>query len=353
MYLTDLDVVLRRAPGLVVVEHPGWESRGRGAMRSVDGVVCHHTAGPKTGDHPSLNAVVNGRPGLSGPLSNLFLSRSGVVTIVAAGKANHAGQVRSATFENGRRIGIEAEAAGVDGVPADWPAVQVAAYAKVCAALCLGYHFNPADVLGHKEVCFPDGRKIDPNFGMPAFRTMVGRELDIMTSASRGNPRPTVPVVVPAGSLPVLQFGNTRPSSHVKAVQQRLAVLGWNPGPDDGLLGARTEAAVIGLQVAAGLVADGVVGPRTRGALDGGQRPRIVLSRVIGRPDTGDVVRAVQRELLRVGAKLPEFGADGVAGAEFAAAVRWVQGRAGEDRDGFVGEHTVPWLGGAWTGKRG
>jgi peptidoglycan hydrolase-like protein with peptidoglycan-binding domain len=151
----------------------------------------------------------------------------------------------------------------------------------------------------------------------------------------------------------VLQRGNTRPSENVRVLQRRLAVLGWNPGDDDGVFGPRVAAAVLGVQAAAGLVTDGVVGPRTWKALDGGVRPRIRLSRVVGRPDRGDVVRAVQRELVRVGAKLPRFGVDGVAGAEFEAAVRWVQAREDlEPRDGLVGVDTVPALGGVWTGPR-
>lgn len=352
MYLLDLPDVLRRAPALRIIEEPGWRTRGHGPMRSVDGVVAHHTAGPVTGDAPSLRVVRDGRPGLSGPLAQLFLARSGVVHVVAAGLAYHAGQVTAVTYANGRRIGIEAEATGRDNVPTDWPPAQMTAYAQLCAALCLGYHFDPDDVLGHKEVAYPLGRKIDPNFGMSAFRTRVDAELDRLTGVSRDTPRVPAPRP-PVDGRPVLQRGNTRASDNVRVLQRRLALLGWNPGADDGVFGPRVEAAVIGLQAAAGLVTDGVVGPRTWKALDGGQKPQIRLSRAVGRPDKGDVVRAVQRELLRVGARLPEFGADGVAGDEFVAAVRWLQAREDIDpRDGFVGVATVPALGGVWTGPR-
>lgn len=353
MMLLDLPDVLRRTDLDVVLE-PGWTTRGHGVMRSVDTIVTHHTAGPRTGDHPSLGVIRDGRPGLKGPLSQLFLSRSGRVHVVAAGLCYHAGAVRDVAYSNARAIGIEAEAAGVDNVPTDWPSVQMNAYAQLCAALCLGYHLDPSDVLGHKEVCYPAGRKVDPNFGMGPFRDRVAAELDRLTGATRGGTRPVVPAPRPSvDGRPVLQRGNTRPSENVRALQRRLAVLGWNPGPDDGLFGPRVEAAVIGVQAAAGLVTDGVVGPRTWKALDGGARPRIVLSRVVGKGDRGDVVRAVQRELVRVGAKLPRFGVDGKAGDEFAAAVRWVQAREDIDpRDGLVGVDTVPALGGVWAGPR-
>jgi hypothetical protein len=85
-----LPTVLKGA-GLKVSEVPGWENRGRGEMGTVKGVMCHHTAGPKTGNMPSLGIVTNGRPDLNGPLSQLCLGRDGTYFVVAAGRANHAG----------------------------------------------------------------------------------------------------------------------------------------------------------------------------------------------------------------------------------------------------------------------
>lgn len=349
MHLLDLPAILRRAPGLVVVEEPGWQTRGHGGMTSVDGVVCHHTAGPAAGDAPSLGLIVRGRPDLSGPLGNLYLSRSGVVHVVAAGLAYHAGQVRSTSYTNGRRIGIEAEATGRDGVPSDWPEAQVRAYALTCAALAYGYRFPVREVLGHKEVCFPIGRKIDPYpLSMDELRAATDRHLAILTDGvSRGEDRTPV---VPAPRTPVLERGSR--GTAVRQLQARLDGLGWHPGPADGVFGALTESAVIGAQVAGSVVADGVVGPRTDRVLDGGVRPVVTLSRPVGRPDRGDLVRAVQRALVAAGEHLPRFGVDGVAGAEFEAAVERVQAAHRQARTGIVGPSTVPWLGGAWAGPR-
>lgn len=53
----------------------------------------------------------------------------------------------------------------------------------------------------------------------------------------------------------------------VAEVQRALAEKGFNPGPADGIFGKQTSAAVRAFQASAGLKADGVVGPMTRGAL--------------------------------------------------------------------------------------
>lgn len=50
-------------------------------------------------------------------------------------------------------------------------------------------------------------------------------------------------------------------------IQQALAARGFDPGNIDGIWGRRTAAAVRAFQTSRGLVADGVVGPRTLAAL--------------------------------------------------------------------------------------
>lgn len=77
--------------GLKVDEQPGWRTRGRADVGTIKGVICHHTAGPKTGIMPSLGVVTNGRSDLPGPLSQLCLGRDGTFFVMAAGRANHAG----------------------------------------------------------------------------------------------------------------------------------------------------------------------------------------------------------------------------------------------------------------------
>jgi len=52
--------------------------------------------------------------------------------------------------------------------------------------------------------------------------------------------------------------------SDVLAVQTRLLAKGFAPGKLDGVYGNITKAAVVALQTACGIKADGVVGPDTR-----------------------------------------------------------------------------------------
>ncbi len=170
--LTWLPKILTGA-GLAVVEEPGWQTRGHGDIGQVLGVICHHTAGPLHGDAPSLPVVINGRPDLAGPLSQLFLARSGVWYIVAAGKAWHAGVGvwHGVTDGNGHFVGVEAENTGLGNDP--WPLAQMDSYAKGAAAILRHVGAPAIMCAGHKEYALPLGRKPDPSFSMPDFRKCV------------------------------------------------------------------------------------------------------------------------------------------------------------------------------------
>lgn len=230
-----------RAAGLKVVERNGWKTRGRAAMGTVSGVLCHHTAGARTGNAPSLALVEQGRRDLAGPLAHLVLGRDGTYYVVAAGRCNHAGagSWRGITDGNGRLIGIEAENVG-DGTD-PWPDVQMDAYARGCAAI-LTHIGAPVEMcVGHKE--YAPGRKIDPSFDMPAFRALVSRLMPVARSPGAGVTRP------------VLRQGAA--GEDVRVLQRALGITA------DGDFGPKTKAAVEAFQRSHGLVADGIVGPKT------------------------------------------------------------------------------------------
>lgn len=186
-----LPQVLRDA-GLEVLEHAGWQTRGHGDMGTVQGVLCHHTCGPIHGDLPDIKVLVDGRPDLGGPLCNLGLGRSGKFYMIAAGKGWHAGTGNWLGVKEGNShlIGIEAENTGESTGPrADvWPAVQMDAYKRGCAAIMRHIGGTAAMVAGHKEFALPHGRKDDPNFDMVAFRADVAKIMGAVAPATSEKP---------------------------------------------------------------------------------------------------------------------------------------------------------------------
>ncbi|HJP95522.1 MAG TPA: N-acetylmuramoyl-L-alanine amidase [Pyrinomonadaceae bacterium] len=264
--LTWLPEVLKAA-GLKVALEEGWENRGHGDVGQIMGVICHHTAGPKNGNMPSLETLKNGRkksPGqkaLPGPLAQLGLARDGTFIVIAAGRAIHAGigEFKGVKTGNSSFIGIEAENTGK---PTDlpWPSVQLDAYQRGVAAILKKLGKDETSCCGHKEYALPHGRKVDPSLNMGDFRTAVAT---ILNGAA---PPPTlIPAVEPnppAGTpaRPTLRRGAR--GDLVKTVQAKIRI------DVDGKFGPRTEAAVRQFQRDHDLVPDGIVGPKTWHALD-------------------------------------------------------------------------------------
>jgi peptidoglycan hydrolase-like protein with peptidoglycan-binding domain len=259
--LTWLLQVLQDA-GLKVAPVNGWEDRGDGDVDKTVGVICHHTAGPRNGNMPSLQTLLDGRSDLPGPLAQLGLGRDGTFYVIAAGRCNHAGKGiwQGVTTGNSSFIGIEAENTGLSD-DAPWPDVQMDAYRRGVAAI-LKHIGKPADFCaGHKEYALPAGRKTDPDFDMVAFRAGVAAILGGTAPAPS-----LIPAVEPPAE-PGAPAGRTtlRRSSTGDLVKQVQAKVGVIP---DGNFGPKTEAAVRAFQQAHSLVPDGIVGPKTWTALD-------------------------------------------------------------------------------------
>ncbi|HKY05973.1 MAG TPA: N-acetylmuramoyl-L-alanine amidase [Blastocatellia bacterium] len=247
--------------GLRVARVEGWEDRGRGDVGRIFGVICHHTAGNRDGNMPSLRLITRGRPDLRGPLAQLGLGRDGTYYVVAAGRANHAGEGswRGLTNGNSNFIGIEAENTGLSN-DFPWPAVQMDAYARGVAAILRHIGQGIEFCAGHKEYALPPGRKPDPSFDMNTFRATVAAHIN------GAGPAPLlIPPVEPAGSTgrPTLRRGAIgQPVALVSQVQKKLGI------EVDGNFGPKTEAAVRAFQRDHNLVPDGIVGPNTWAKLD-------------------------------------------------------------------------------------
>ena len=148
--------------GCPIVWEDGWESRGTRDAPDEDfdphGVVCHHTAGARSGDYPSLGIVRDGRPDLAGPLSQFGLGRE-TLRVIAAGRSNHAGPGGwRGLVGNGSVWGIEAENPGtptsarsLDAMDFPWTPFQVKWYPRLCAALCAVGGFGAEMVCMHRE----------------------------------------------------------------------------------------------------------------------------------------------------------------------------------------------------------
>jgi peptidoglycan hydrolase-like protein with peptidoglycan-binding domain len=131
-------------------------------------------------------------------------------------------------------------------------------------------------------------------------------------------------------------------SPRVELLQQRLRLVGVNPGPIDGRFGPLTEAAVRGYQLRDGLAVDGLAGPQTRTAL----RHAVKLvgrGAGYGMRHGSARVRKLQRSLRLAGARPGPI--DGRFGTLTEAAVVRFQHSHGLAANGLAGEATMDALG--------
>ncbi len=138
-----------------------------------------------------------------------------------------------------------------------------------------------------------------------------------------------------------LAFGSGYRTPHgsqaVKALQRRLATLGYQPGPVDGRYGPRTEAAVVRFQATHRLTVDGVAGIHTRAALATAE-PVLYPGEGNGPHGSGQV-RSLQRHLARAG--FSPGPVDGRYGALTARAVKRFQAARHLRVDGIAGPQTL------------
>ena len=167
--------------GLKVKPFPGWETRG-----STDfvprGVILHHTVTLPSTPDKTVDKVLalTGSSSVPAPLCNYSTNRDGTVSVIAAGRANHAGigewltvkAVAGVNGNEGNRQFFGDEMKNL-GSKEPWPTVQLVS-ARVAAAAILN-HLNADEgwMCGHKE--WAPGRKVDPHsLNMDTERLLVG-----------------------------------------------------------------------------------------------------------------------------------------------------------------------------------
>ena len=349
---TRLERAVKNA-GVKYKKVSGWASRGHGTMGSIRSVIAHHTAGPKSGNSPSLNVVAYGRPGLSGPLAQLFLARDGTVYLVAAGISYHAGRVSSSTYSNSHAIGIEAENTGLSN-DSPWPSGQIDAYAKLCKALCKEFGLSTSRVRGHKEVAVPKGRKPDPSFNMASFRKKVdGAKGGVSYGGGTSGGSRSYKSVSYGTTLGKYDKGDP-----VKDWQDFLKAQGYDLGKGgvDGYFGDSTVSATKKYQKKVGVTVDGMAGKDTwaKAKKDGFKWKRKKSSKSATYPlpkghfyyteDKRNTVHSgywsKDRPAIRKIQKKVGTGVDGRYGPKTKAAVMRWQKKHGLKADGAVGPST-------------
>lgn len=141
-----------------------------------------------------------------------------------------------------------------------------------------------------------------------------------------------LPLLLAIGAAPAAAAGDAR----IAALQVALHRRGLYEGTIDGLDGPATRNAVVELQRRAGLVPDGIAGPRTLATLGG---RATIGARVLGLGAAGLDVAALQFALAWHG--FPSGVFDGSFGRHTGGAVRRFQRWAGLVSDGRVGPATV------------
>jgi hypothetical protein len=134
----------------------GWEDRGRPLSAGYfdpNGSLTHHTGSTSSpsNPNPSLSTLINGRSDLKGPLCQVATDYNGLVYIIAAGRANHAGSARATMGNpsgdgNAMYVGNEVMTNGTQKMPAAQynstvlVAVAIADHFKQTSASKVGLH---------------------------------------------------------------------------------------------------------------------------------------------------------------------------------------------------------------------
>lgn len=254
----DLAKILRDA-GLIVIEHEGWKTRGRPTNLSFvpNGTLLHHDASA-AGPSPTLAryiAVIGRPPGTPPPLAQLWVSKTGVWHVLAAGRANHAGAGNGwgnikANTGNSATLGVEWDHTTGEAITKAEYESLVTGFAAIHKAK--GWNVSK-NLAGHKE--YAAGRKIDPSgVDMAKFRRDVAARMKTVGRAPapvvwEWNPDVKSDLATIQGQFQIVQ--GVRPGKIVRyhgtaAIQNALNVkhLGRHEQlPVNGLADAATVAA--------------------------------------------------------------------------------------------------------------
>lgn len=183
----------RGSKGFRVDAVPGWERRGREEFWP-EGVMQHHTG---RGAYNALLAYMTMGSRIA-PLSQIATERpvgsTMRITVMAAGRANHAG-VGELPWRRGQGSTGNARTFGVENMNAGnqtWPPMQLEAMTRVAYCLLAYMKQNHSRLTDH--AVYAPGRKVDRYQHAGVLR--VERET-IRVWQTQGRPRPTPPAPTP------------------------------------------------------------------------------------------------------------------------------------------------------------
>jgi N-acetylmuramoyl-L-alanine amidase len=146
-----------RDEGCRVSEYSGWRNRGRPSSTgsfNPYAVLWHHTAthSSMSNPAPTLQMCVNGRSDLPGPLAHVVIGYDGVCHVIAAGRANHAGECNgngptSPGDGNAQLVGFEIDYDGTQNMSGE----QYDAAIRAAAAVVRHFKHDQSYCRGHKE----------------------------------------------------------------------------------------------------------------------------------------------------------------------------------------------------------
>lgn len=171
-----------RAEGCKVQEESGWKNRGRptstGQFEPYAAGV-HHTASTSSSSnpHPTLKMCINGRSDLPGPLAHVVICYDGTCHVIAAGRANHAGESNGngplySGDGNEQMVGFEVDYNGTQNMSS----AQYDATIRASAAVVRHFQNDHSFTRGHEE--WSTTGKWDPGgYSMDSIRADVKARL--------------------------------------------------------------------------------------------------------------------------------------------------------------------------------
>lgn len=323
-----------------IISAKGWgASSPNGSLSRIDRrpghLVIHHTTHANSSEYSEEAAKAVARLIQRNHKTNGWADTGQQFTIARGGQMLEGRQGSLAAVVDGTRfiegahaygfndesVGIEVDGMYMSSLPTD---AQWSSLVHLSAFICARYGISVDNIIAHRDV--PGAQTLccgDAFYAkLPALRSEVKAALANGLDAGPGTSR----------DYPTVRRGDE--GDAVRRVQVTLTGIGHQPGAADGVFGQTTEQAVREYQSSIGTGVDGVVGPRTWGAL----ATHHSAGSTVRSGDSGTEVEYLQRGLKA--ADGADLATDGSFGDQTLAAVKAFQSSRGLASDGIAGPQT-------------